>query len=251
MVFSSPICVQVLPAIGGLVDAVALDDVAAQLRLAHADVDDVGIGGRDGDGADRGGLQRLVGDRRPGRAAVGRLPEAAAGGAEVVFERPGVAAGRAGRSSAARGADAAPAQAAEERVAVAAGGRRGGGCRRGRGLRRAGWLAGANDADCDAAAREAGAVSRLSSAAGHAPRAAANARTPPPIHVARRMICSPCCRWKRARRHAARREKSRHASAKPRNLTTTAPRPALAERAAGDRGGRARGIAPRITRTVG
>ena len=41
-----------LAGVGRLVDAVALDDVAAQLGLAHADVDDVRIRLGDGDGAD-------------------------------------------------------------------------------------------------------------------------------------------------------------------------------------------------------
>ena len=100
-----------LAGVGGLVDAVALDDVAAQLGLAHPGVDDVGIRRRDRDGADRRGLDLLVGDRPPRQAAVGRLPDAAAGRAEVVLERPAArcprrsASGRrgSGRSSAIAG----------------------------------------------------------------------------------------------------------------------------------------------------
>ena len=49
------------------------------------------------------------------RAAVGRLPEAAAGGAEVRFLRPSLDAGDGNRSAAAIGADAAPLEGADER----------------------------------------------------------------------------------------------------------------------------------------
>ena len=58
----------VLPRVARFVDTVALHDVAAQLRLTHADVDDVGIGGRHRDRADRGAGNLSVGDRRPRRA---------------------------------------------------------------------------------------------------------------------------------------------------------------------------------------
>ena len=75
-------------AVGRLVDAVALDDVAAQLRFAAADVDDVGVRLADRQRADRRGADLAVGHRRPVGAAVGGLPRAAAGGAEPVFERP-------------------------------------------------------------------------------------------------------------------------------------------------------------------
>src|SRR6267378_5572840 len=49
---------QVLPCatgVAGLVDAVALGD-AARNQVAHADIDDVGVGGCHGDGADGGGF---------------------------------------------------------------------------------------------------------------------------------------------------------------------------------------------------
>ena len=54
-----------LAGVGRLVDAVARHDVAADARLAHADVDDVGVRFGDGDGADRRARDLAVGDRRP------------------------------------------------------------------------------------------------------------------------------------------------------------------------------------------
>ena len=74
-----------LAGVDGFVHAVALHDVAAQFGFAHADVDHVGIGFGDRHGADRRALQLTVGDRAPGQAAIGGLPQTAAGGAEVVF----------------------------------------------------------------------------------------------------------------------------------------------------------------------
>ena len=68
-----------LAGVGGLVDAVARHDVAADARLAHADEDDVGVRLGDRDRADRRAVDLAVGDRRPRAAAVGRLPQAAAG----------------------------------------------------------------------------------------------------------------------------------------------------------------------------
>src|SRR5207245_2309219 len=47
-----PDVLPVLAAVGRFVDAVADGDVAADVGLAGADVDDVGVGGRDGDAAD-------------------------------------------------------------------------------------------------------------------------------------------------------------------------------------------------------
>ena len=54
-----------LPGIVRAVDAVALEDVGAQLHLAHADVDDVGVGRRDRDRADRGAADLPIGHRSP------------------------------------------------------------------------------------------------------------------------------------------------------------------------------------------
>ena len=97
-----------LAGVGRLVDAVARLDVAADARLAHADEDDVGIGFGDGDGADRRALDLAVGDGRPALAAVGRLPQPAADGAEVRLVLPSFHAGYGDRPAAARRADAAP-----------------------------------------------------------------------------------------------------------------------------------------------
>src|SRR5690606_34189462 len=76
---------QCLAAVRRAIEAVARLDVAAQLRLARADVDDVRIRRAHCDRADRCRIDLVVGDGLPGRAAVHRLPEAAAGGAEVVL----------------------------------------------------------------------------------------------------------------------------------------------------------------------
>ena len=97
-----------LAGVGRLVDAVARHDVAADARLARADEDDVGLRFRDGDGADRRAPDLAVGDGRPFRAAVDRLPQSAAGRAEVAFSRPPLHAGDGDRSAAAVRADAAP-----------------------------------------------------------------------------------------------------------------------------------------------
>src|SRR5207247_6709240 len=97
-----------LAGVGRLVDAVARHDVAADARLARADEDDVGLRFRDGDGADRRAPDLAVGDGRPFRAAVDRLPQSAAGRAEVAFSRPPLHAGDGDRPAAAVRADAAP-----------------------------------------------------------------------------------------------------------------------------------------------
>ena len=72
-----------LAGVGRLPDAVAVRDVAAHRHLAAAGVDDVGVPVGDRDGADRA-AEEAVRDVLPGAAAVGRLPHAAAGAAEVV-----------------------------------------------------------------------------------------------------------------------------------------------------------------------
>lgn len=60
-----------------------MGDVATDAGFAHADVDDVGVGGRDGNGANGGALEEAVGDILPVYAAVDCFPDAAAGGAEI------------------------------------------------------------------------------------------------------------------------------------------------------------------------
>jgi hypothetical protein len=76
------------------------------------DVHDVGVGRVDGDGAD-GAAEVAVGRRRPVHAAVGGLPDAAAGGAHPVLERALDAAGGRHGAAAARGPDLAPAERGE------------------------------------------------------------------------------------------------------------------------------------------
>src|SRR5215211_6359707 len=72
-----------LAAIGGLVDTVAVRDVAANRRLAHPDVDHIRVALGDGNRAHGGRLEEAVGDVIPGGAAVGRLPDATGAGPEV------------------------------------------------------------------------------------------------------------------------------------------------------------------------
>ena len=73
----------VLTRVGRAIHAVAVRPVLAQVGLAAADVDHVRIGRCDRDRADRRDVRLPVGDVRPGRAAVRRLPHAAVHGAEV------------------------------------------------------------------------------------------------------------------------------------------------------------------------
>ena len=95
--------------VGGLVDAVAGGEVRPLQAFAAADVDDVRIGRRDRDGADRsGGL--VVEDRRPRPAGVGRLPDAAVHGADVEHVGLRRNAGGGFRAAAAEGPDVAPVQ---------------------------------------------------------------------------------------------------------------------------------------------
>ncbi len=112
---------QVLPGhapVGGLVDAVPLLDVAPDLRLPGPDVHDVGIRLADRHGPHRGAGDLPVGDGAPREAAVGGLPQAAARGAEVVLEGPGVATGHTDGSAASGGAHAGPVQGRVEGLVV-------------------------------------------------------------------------------------------------------------------------------------
>ncbi len=72
-----------LPPVGRLVDPVAMRDVAPDGGLAHADVEDVGIGRGDGDGADGRGGEKAVGDILPIRPAIGGLPDPTGAGPKV------------------------------------------------------------------------------------------------------------------------------------------------------------------------
>ena len=83
-----------LAGVGRLVDAVARRDVAADVGLARADVDDVRVAGRDGDRSDRA---RSAGRRTPASRSCRRRrhPHAARGGRRVVDEgSPGTPATR-------------------------------------------------------------------------------------------------------------------------------------------------------------
>ena len=73
-----------LAGVGRLVHAVARREIGTDDSRAAADIDNVGIGRRYRDGADRaGGL--LVEQRHPGRAEVGRSPDAAVIEADVEY----------------------------------------------------------------------------------------------------------------------------------------------------------------------
>ena len=102
-----------LAAVGGLVGTAALNDVAADVRFTRADVDDVGVRGGDGDGADRRVVDQGIGHRLPRHAGIGGLPQSTARGAHVVLVRARGAAGHGDRSSATRRAQTPPAQRAE------------------------------------------------------------------------------------------------------------------------------------------
>ena len=74
-------------AIARTVHADAGRDVVARTCRAGANVNDIRIGIRNGDGADRAGLERSVRDVPPRHAGVGGLPDAASCGPEVIDER--------------------------------------------------------------------------------------------------------------------------------------------------------------------
>src|SRR5262249_6728781 len=73
-----------LAAVVGAVDAVAVGDAALAVVLPRTDPDDVRVLRVEGDVADRVGAL-VVEDRRPAGAGVGRLPDAARGGGDVVM----------------------------------------------------------------------------------------------------------------------------------------------------------------------
>src|SRR5262249_12467058 len=76
-----------LSRVGRAVHAVSLHDVAPKLGLATADVHHIGIGGSDGNRADRRAFDLAVGDGPPVESAIDGLPESAASGAEVILVR--------------------------------------------------------------------------------------------------------------------------------------------------------------------
>ena len=97
-----------LARVGGFVNAVANGEIGAMQAFAAADIDDIGIGRSDGDGAN--GLRGLiVEDRIPGAAVVVGLPHAAVDLAHI--ENVGLAghAGGSARAPAAERTDHAPA----------------------------------------------------------------------------------------------------------------------------------------------
>src|SRR4029078_3181714 len=93
-----------------LVDAIPGLDVAADAPLAHADEDDVRIGLRHGDRADRRAVDLAVGDVGPRLAAVGGLPKAAASLARVHHTRLALHAADRDRPARVIGTDASPAK---------------------------------------------------------------------------------------------------------------------------------------------
>ena len=103
-----------LARVAAAVDAVAGQDVAADARLAGADEDEVGVRFGHRDRADRRRRDLEVGDGVPVVAAVGGLPEAATGGAEVGFVRAALHAGDRDGAAAPVGAEVAPGVAGEE-----------------------------------------------------------------------------------------------------------------------------------------
>jgi len=72
--------------ISGLIDAVAVRDVAADGSFARAGIDDIRVGVRNGQRADSSGCEEAIRDVLPMRAAIRRLPDAPGAGAEE--ERP-------------------------------------------------------------------------------------------------------------------------------------------------------------------
>ena len=107
----------VLPGLAGVaaaVHAVARQDVAADARLAGADEHEVRVRLADRNRTHRRRRDLEVGDGVPVVAAVGRLPEAAAGRAEVGLVRPALDAADRDGAAAAVGAQVAPGVAGEE-----------------------------------------------------------------------------------------------------------------------------------------
>ena len=114
--FLQPDILEGLAGVGGLVDAGAERRALAVVGLAGADVEDVGIRLRQGEVADRR-HRLLVEERRPGRAVVDGLPQAAGRVGDVDHRRVGFIDGDVVDASAHhRRADRAPDEALEHRV---------------------------------------------------------------------------------------------------------------------------------------
>src|SRR5262245_39589523 len=90
--------------IGALVHSVARREIGSQIWLAGADIDRVGIGGRQSDRADRGDILRIE-DRIPGDTTVGCLPNSSTDSAEVIDVRVPGNAGDGNGASTTKGAN--------------------------------------------------------------------------------------------------------------------------------------------------
>jgi hypothetical protein len=107
-----------LARIHGFEHADAVGILAADVGLAGAHVNNVGVGGRHRNGADGTDRNAFVGDGKPGTAGVFGLPHAAANGTGIKgvglagVARDGV------RASAAQGADVAPTQAGQQAAGI-------------------------------------------------------------------------------------------------------------------------------------
>ena len=73
-----------LSGIDGLVDSIAMREVAARAAFAHAGVDDIAVGSSHGNRTHGAGLERVIAERLPGDPRVGGLPHPAAGRPHVV-----------------------------------------------------------------------------------------------------------------------------------------------------------------------
>ena len=117
-----------LARVGGFVDAVADGEIGAAQAFSAADVDDIWIRGRDGEGSDGAGglsvIRLIIEDGIPGAAGVGRLPDSAVVGRHVEDVGLGGNAGDGDGASAAKGADGAPAEILEHSGIVGLGGER-------------------------------------------------------------------------------------------------------------------------------
>ena len=102
-----------LAGVGRLVDAVAGREIRPVQAFAAADVDDVGVGRRDGDRADGSG-RLVVEDRLPHATGVGRLPDAAVDRRHIERVRVAAMPGRRARPARAMRTDVPPAQIGEE-----------------------------------------------------------------------------------------------------------------------------------------